>query len=203
MDVKGERFDHALEAAKAQHGAEQDTDLDAADAAGGRRASSRRIVREDTGRDFPSDPYEQLDLAIKAVFASWFGKRAVDYRNNQKIAHDLGTAVNVVTMVFGNMGDDSGTGVAFTRDPNTGEKMLFGEYLTNAQGEDVVAGIRTAPEDQPDADRHARGLRRVPADRPAAREALPRRPGPRVHDRARQAVHAPDAHRPSGPPRPP
>src|SRR4029077_16454077 len=74
---------------------------------------------------------------------SWFGKRAMDYRNNQKIAHDLGTAVNVVTMVFGNMGDDSGTRVAFTRDPNTGEKVLYGEYLTNAQGEDVVAGIRT------------------------------------------------------------
>ena len=112
-------------------------------------ASPGRRVQGDrprgTGREFPSDPYEQLDLAIKAVFASWFGKRAVDYRNNQKIAHDLGTAVNVVTMVFGNMGDDSGTGVAFTRDPNTGEKVLFGEYLTNAQGEDVVAGIRTAP----------------------------------------------------------
>src|SRR5213079_3369939 len=86
---------------------------------------------------------EQLDLAIKAVFASWFGKRAMDYRNNQHIAHDLGTAVNVVTMVFGNMGDDSGTGVAFTRDPNTGQKVLYGEYLTNAQGEDVVAGLRT------------------------------------------------------------
>ena len=110
-----------------------------------RSSEFKAIVREDTGRDFPSDPYEQLDLAIKAVFACWFGKRAVDYRNNQKIAHDLGTAVNVVTMVFGNMGDDSGTGVAFTRDPNTGEKTLFGEYLTNAQGEDVVAGIRTAP----------------------------------------------------------
>ncbi len=108
-------------------------------------AAYRKVVREDTGRDFPSDPYEQLDLAIKAVFASWFGKRANDYRNSQKIAHDLGTAVNVVTMVFGNMGDDSGTGVAFTRDPNTGEKVLYGEYLTNAQGEDVVAGIRTAP----------------------------------------------------------
>src|SRR5207247_2072892 len=79
----------------------------------------------------------------KAVFASWFGKRANDYRNSQKIPHDLGTAVNVVTMVFGNMGDDSGTGVAFTRNPNTGEDQLFGEYLTNAQGEDVVAGIRT------------------------------------------------------------
>ena len=106
----------------------------------------KAIVREQIGRDFPTDVYEQLDLAIKAVFASWFGKRANDYRNSQKIAHDLGTAVNVVTMVFGNMGDDSGTGVAFTRNPNTGEKVLYGEYLTNAQGEDVVAGVRTAPE---------------------------------------------------------
>jgi len=144
MDVNGERFDQALEAAKHARGAQQDTDLTADDL----RVLAdeyKRIVREDTGREFPGDPYEQLDLAIKAVFASWFGKRAVDYRNNQKIAHDLGTAVNVVTMVFGNMGDDSGTGVAFTRDPNTGEKVLFGEYLTNAQGEDVVAGIRTAP----------------------------------------------------------
>ncbi|MDO8483468.1 MAG: pyruvate, phosphate dikinase [Candidatus Limnocylindrales bacterium] len=144
MDVKGERFDHALEAAKAAHGAAQDTDLDAA-ALRSLVDDFKAIVREDAGREFPSDPDEQLDLAIKAVFASWFGKRAVDYRNNQKIAHDLGTAVNVVTMVYGNMGDDSGTGVAFTRDPNTGEKVLFGEYLTNAQGEDVVAGIRTAP----------------------------------------------------------
>jgi len=144
MDVKGERFDHALEAAKAAHGAAQDTDLDAA-ALRALVDDLKAIVREDAGREFPSDPYEQLDLAIKAVFASWFGKRAVDYRNNQKIAHDLGTAVSVVTMVYGNMGDDSGTGVAFTRDPNTGEKVLFGEYLTNAQGEDVVAGIRTAP----------------------------------------------------------
>ena len=106
-------------------------------------ATFKGVVKADTGRDFPTDPNEQLDLAIKAVFASWFGKRARDYRNSQKIAHDLGTAVNVVTMVFGNMGDDSGTGVAFTRDPNTGERVLFGEYLTNAQGEDVVAGIRT------------------------------------------------------------
>ena len=144
MDVKGERFDHALDAAKAAHDAAQDTDLDAA-ALKALAGEFKAIVREDTGRAFPSDPLDQLDLAIKAVFASWFGKRAMDYRNNQKIAHDLGTAVNVVTMVFGNMGDDSGTGVAFTRDPNTGEKVLFGEYLTNAQGEDVVAGIRTAP----------------------------------------------------------
>ena len=144
MDVKGERFDHALDAAKAAHGAAQDTDLDAA-ALEALAGEYKAIVLADTGRPFPSDPLDQLDLAIKAVFASWFGKRAMDYRNNQKIAHDLGTAVNVVTMVFGNMGDDSGTGVAFTRDPNTGEKVLYGEYLTNAQGEDVVAGIRTAP----------------------------------------------------------
>jgi pyruvate,orthophosphate dikinase len=144
MDVPGERFDHALEAAKAGHGATQDTDLDAA-ALRDLADEFKAIVRAETGRDFPEDPLEQLDLAIKAVFASWFGKRAADYRKNQNIPNDLGTAVNVVTMVFGNMGDDSGTGVAFTRDPNTGEKVLFGEYLTNAQGEDVVAGIRTAP----------------------------------------------------------
>src|SRR6478752_491747 len=144
MDVKGERFDHALDAAKHARGVAQDTELTAADLQA-LTTEFKDIVKADTGRDFPSDPLEQLDLAIKAVFASWFGKRAMDYRNNQKIAHDLGTAVNVVTMVFGNMGDDSGTGVAFTRDPNTGEKTLFGEYLTNAQGEDVVAGIRTAP----------------------------------------------------------
>ncbi|HET9435317.1 MAG TPA: pyruvate, phosphate dikinase, partial [Candidatus Limnocylindrales bacterium] len=142
MDVPGERFDHALDAKKHARGASADTDLDAADLREV-AAEYRAIVREVTGRDFPEDPDEQLDLAIKAVFASWFGKRARDYRDYNKIAHDLGTAVNVVTMVFGNMGDDSGTGVAFTRDPNTGEKVLFGEYLTNAQGEDVVAGIRT------------------------------------------------------------
>jgi pyruvate,orthophosphate dikinase len=142
MDVEAERFDHALDEAKRTRGVEADTDLDA-DALREVTEAFKAIVREDTGRDFPTDPNEQLDLAIKAVFASWFGKRARDYRDNQKIAHDLGTAVNVVTMVFGNMGEDSGTGVAFTRDPNTGERVLFGEYLTNAQGEDVVAGIRT------------------------------------------------------------
>ncbi|MGZ3586857.1 MAG: pyruvate, phosphate dikinase [Candidatus Limnocylindrales bacterium] len=142
LDVPGERFDAELDAAKHVRGAHHDTDLDATalrEIAG----SFKAIVRDVTGRDFPSEPHEQLDLAIKAVFASWFGKRARDYREYNKIAHDLGTAVNVVTMVFGNMGDDSGTGVAFTRDPNTGAKVLFGEYLTNAQGEDVVAGIRT------------------------------------------------------------
>ena len=140
--VEHNRFDEALDELKEARGAATDTDLTAEDLRA-LVARYKAIVREQTGRDFPEDPYEQLDLAIKAVFASWFGKRANDYRNSQKIAHDLGTAVNVVTMVFGNMGDDSGTGVAFTRDPNTGEKVLFGEYLVNAQGEDVVAGIRT------------------------------------------------------------
>ena len=144
MGVNGESFDHALDAKKTQRGVKQDTELNAADL---RDVAEqyKAIVLKETGRPFPEDPWDQLDLAIKAVFASWFGQRARDYRKYNKIADDLGTAVNVVTMVFGNMGDDSGTGVAFTRDPNTGEKQLYGEYLTNAQGEDVVAGIRTAP----------------------------------------------------------
>ncbi len=142
MDVDGARFDHALESAKEHRGATADTDLDA-EALRALAEEFQTIVRDSAGREFPSDPFEQLDLAIKAVFASWFGKRARDYRDNQKIPHDLGTAVNVVTMVFGNMGDDSGTGVAFTRDPNTGARELYGEYLVNAQGEDVVAGVRT------------------------------------------------------------
>ena len=205
MDVKAERFDHAARGAPRRaaartpgHGPRR----------GRRCASARRGVQGRSSRPtpaatFPTDPYEQLDLAIKAVFASWFGKRARDYRKNQKIAHDLGTAVNVVTMVFGNMGDDSGTGVAFTRDPNTGEKVLYGEYLTNAQGEDVVAGIRTPQpisqlaDDMPEVYAEFQRIGR------AARAPLPRRPGPRVHDRARQAVHAPDPHRRSGPRRRP
>ena len=146
LDVKAERFDEPLEARKKAHGeGAKDTDLTVEDLKA-LVAEFKEIVAEDAGREFPTDPNEQLDLAIKAVFASWFGKRANDYRNSQKIAHDLGTAVSVVTMVFGNMGNDSGTGVAFTRDPNTGEKVLYGEYLVNAQGEDVVAGIRTPEE---------------------------------------------------------
>jgi len=131
-----------FEAAKELAGARLDTDL----TAGQLREIGDRfvsIVEERTGEPFPTDPYRQLELAVRAVFDSWFGKRAHDYREFNKIPHDLGTAVNVVTMVFGNMGDDSGTGVAFTRDPNTGENALYGEYLTNAQGEDVVAGVRT------------------------------------------------------------
>jgi len=157
MDVKAERFDERLDAAKERHGHDaKDTDLTVEDLQG-LVDEFKAIVKADTGRDFPDDPYQQLDLAVKAVFASWFGQRARDYRKYNKIADDLGTAVNVVTMVFGNMGNDSGTGVAFTRDPNTGARELYGEYLTNAQGEDVVAGIRTPAkiselsQDMPDA----------------------------------------------------
>ncbi|HET9615405.1 MAG TPA: pyruvate, phosphate dikinase, partial [Candidatus Limnocylindrales bacterium] len=143
MDVKAERFDELLEERKRARGPKaQDTDLTVDDL----KAlvdEFKAVVREDTGRDFPTDPNDQLDLAIQAVFGSWFGQRARDYRKFNKIPDDLGTAVNVVSMVFGNMGDDSGTGVAFTRNTIDGRRELQGEFLPNAQGEDVVAGIRT------------------------------------------------------------
>jgi len=142
LGLKAEDFDEPFDELKDEVKAKLDTDLTADQL---RDVGNRftEIVREKTGEEFPTDPYRQLELAVRSVFDSWFGKRAHDYREFNKIPHDLGTAVNIVTMVFGNMGDDSGTGVAFTRDPNTGEKALFGEYLTNAQGEDVVAGVRT------------------------------------------------------------
>ncbi|MGQ9897390.1 MAG: pyruvate, phosphate dikinase [Acidobacteriota bacterium] len=142
LGVPGERFDQAMEALKAERGVHLDTELTAEDLQV-LVTQFEALVEQETGRPFPSDPYEQLRLAISAVFNSWYGKRAVDYRRLNKIPDDLGTAVNVVAMVFGNMGEDSGTGVAFTRNPATGEPVLFGEYLPNAQGEDVVAGIRT------------------------------------------------------------
>jgi pyruvate, orthophosphate dikinase len=142
MGIDAEKFEHALQAKKEAKGVQLDTELTAEDL---KEVGDefKKIFKAETGREFPTDPYEQLRLAINAVFASWGGKRAVDYRNFSKIPHDLGTAVNVQTMVFGNMGSDSGTGVAFTRNPSTGENLLYGEYLTNAQGEDVVAGTRT------------------------------------------------------------
>jgi pyruvate,orthophosphate dikinase len=142
MDVPGEAFEEALDRAKATKGPKaQDTDLDADDLSA-LIEEFRGIYREHVGEDFPQDPKDQLRLAIDAVFRSWNGKRARDYRRQNKISDDLGTAVNVQAMVFGNRGDDSGTGVAFTRDPSNGEKTPYGDYLANAQGEDVVAGIR-------------------------------------------------------------
>ena len=142
LGIPAEEFDRVFDEHKDKAGAKQDTDLDAA-ALRSVVAAFKDVVRRETGRPFPENPREQLELAIRAVFGSWMGRRAVDYRNYNRISHDLGTAVNVQSMVFGNMGDDSGTGVAFTRDPSTGEKQLYGEFLPNAQGEDVVAGIRT------------------------------------------------------------
>jgi pyruvate, orthophosphate dikinase len=142
LGVDGELFEHALDKIKHSVRAKMDTDLNAENLAAVCQ-EFKKIIRAETGFDFPADPYQQLEEAIKAVFRSWNGDRAKAYRRREKIPDDLGTAVNVVTMVFGNMGEDSGTGVAFTRNPATGEKKLFGDYLANAQGEDVVAGIRT------------------------------------------------------------
>ena len=142
MGVSGEAFEDALDRAKHRKGpTAQDTDLDVDDL---KQLVEEflGIYKEHTGTEFPVDPREQLRLAVEAVFKSWNGRRAVDYRRQNKIPDDLGTAVNVVAMVFGNRGMDSGTGVAFTRDPATGEKRPYGDYLPNAQGEDVVAGIR-------------------------------------------------------------
>ncbi len=142
LDIDGQEFEHLLEEMKSEVGATQDTDLTTEHLTTlvGR---FKRLVQVETGSDFPNDPLEQLRMSIQAVFRSWNNRRAINYRNFHKIPHDLGTAVNVQTMVYGNMGNNSGTGVAFTRNPSTGEKKLFGEYLLNAQGEDVVAGIRT------------------------------------------------------------
>ncbi len=137
----GDPFEHALEAVKRERGVERDIDLAAPDLEA-LVGTFKDIVRQETGRDFPDDPWEQLWGAIEGVFRSWNGRRAVDYRRVHHIPDDLGTAVNVQAMVFGNVSEDSGTGVAFTRDPSTGDRQVFGEFLINAQGEDVVAGIR-------------------------------------------------------------
>jgi pyruvate,orthophosphate dikinase len=141
LDIDGEHFEEALEAAKRAKNVASDVELDAADLALLVDAY-KAIVREQAGREFPQDPREQMDLAINAVFDSWNTERAKLYRRQERIPHDLGTAVNICSMVFGNLGPDSGTGVAFTRDPATGHSGVYGDYLANAQGEDVVAGIR-------------------------------------------------------------
>lgn len=140
-DVPGEDFEHALDDAKRAKGSDLDLDLDADDL----RAlvvTYKKIFRQHTGREFPQEPREQLDLAIRAVFESWNAERAVIYRRQERLPAEAGTAVNVVAMVFGNLGTDSGTGVAFTRDPASGAQGIYGDYLANAQGEDVVSGIR-------------------------------------------------------------
>ncbi|MCD2185817.1 pyruvate, phosphate dikinase [Actinomycetospora soli] len=141
LGIDAEHFHDALEAAKAAKGTKNDLDLDAGDLAT-LVETYKGLVREHAGRDFPQDPREQLDLAVRAVFDSWNSERAHIYRRQERIPADLGTAVSVCSMVFGNLGMDSGTGVAFTRDPASGTRGVYGDYLQNAQGEDVVAGIR-------------------------------------------------------------
>ncbi|MER6091103.1 pyruvate, phosphate dikinase [Streptomyces bluensis] len=141
LGVDGDLFEDALEEAKKAKKVAVDTELEAADLKK-LVTKFKKIVKAEAGRDFPQDPREQMDLAIKAVFDSWNGERAKLYRRQERIPHDLGTAVNVCSMVFGNLGPDSGTGVAFTRDPASGHQGVYGDYLQNAQGEDVVAGIR-------------------------------------------------------------
>ncbi|NUQ84967.1 MAG: pyruvate, phosphate dikinase, partial [Anaerolineales bacterium] len=143
FNLDDEVFEHPMAEYKEKRGYKVDTDMTADDWME-LTNTFKKVFEGHVGFEFPQDVYKQLELATKAVFESWNGKRAVDYRRATGISDDLGTAVNIVTMVFGNMGSDSGTGVAFTRDPSTGEKKMLGEYLLNAQGEDVVAGIRNA-----------------------------------------------------------
>ena len=142
MDVGKDKFEHVFDGQKKKKRVKLDTDLTADDLKAV-IADYKKVVRKETGKDFPQDPQVQLNMAIEAVFRSWYNPRAYTYRRMNKISDDLGTAVNVQAMVFGNMGDTSGTGVGFTRNPATGEKVFYGEYLMNAQGEDVVSGVRT------------------------------------------------------------
>ena len=141
LDIDGDLFSDALDDLKAERGVKGDTELTAEDLKG-LVETFKGIVKEQTGHDFPQDPRTQMDMGIEAVFRSWNTERARIYRRRERIPHDLGTAVNICTMVFGNMGENSGTGVCFTRDPSSGHSGVYGDYLENAQGEDVVAGIR-------------------------------------------------------------
>ena len=207
-------FEEILDEHKDQHGYMLDTDLDADDWAA-LVARYKALRRGRARRAVPAGPARSsCGAPIGAVFGSWMNQRAITYRRLHAIPESWGTAVNVQAMVFGNMGETSATGVAFTRNPSTGEKRLYGEFLINAQGEDVVAGIRTPQEiteiarqesgsDKPSLEHaHAGGLRRAHAHLRPAREALPRHAGPRVHRRAGQAVDAADplrqAHRQGG-----
>ncbi|MEE8584484.1 MAG: PEP/pyruvate-binding domain-containing protein, partial [Acidobacteriota bacterium] len=142
LGLDDEVFERLIDSRRRQAGVADDADLKAE---GWKALVGRfkQVIRAHTDQDFPSDPYDQLRMATEAVFKSWNSKRAIDYRNASRIPHDMGTAVNIQAMVFGNRGWDSGTGVAFSRNPSTGERSLYGEYLANAQGEDIVSGART------------------------------------------------------------
>ena len=192
--MEGEVFEEAIKEAKEERGVEDDTDLDTDDLKALTQKFKERY-QEHTDEEFPQDPKEQLRLAIRAVFDSWTGERAVSYRRLNRIPDDWGTAVNVQQMVFGNKGDESATGVAFSRDEVTGEPEPSGDFLVNAQGEDVVSGVRNTrdiaelKDVMPEAHEQ---LMEILSD---AREALQGHAGHRVHDRGRAAVHAADAQR--------
>ena len=206
LGIGHHHFEEILDEHKDRNGYTLDTDLDAGDWAE-IIARYKERVEEESGKPFPQDPHAQLWGAIGAVFGSWMNQRAITYRRLHAIPESWGTAVNVQAMVFGNMGETSATGVAFTRNPSTGEKKLYGEFLINAQGEDVVAGIRTPQEiteagaqgsrlrQAVDGSGAAGSLRRAQAHPRRAGEALPRHAGPRIHGRAGQAVDAADAQR--------
>ncbi len=204
LGLEHHHFEDILDSAKDRNGYSLDTDLTADDWVElvGRYKDA---VLSETGKPFPQDAFDQLWGAVGAVFSSWMNARAVTYRRLHDIPESWGTAVNVQAMVFGNMGDTSATGVAFTRNPSTGESELYGEFLINAQGEDVVAGIRT-PQDitgsraqglrlhqAVDGIGDAGGFQRADAHLPSARKALPRHAGSRIHRRAGQVVDAADA----------
>ena len=181
--IADEHFDDCVSELKARVGVKSD---DALDANHLKEISDRflAVVHRETGKTFPQDVMLQLELAIESVFRSWMGKRAVDYRREFHVTPDManGTAVNICTMVFGNKGSDCATGVGFTRNPGTGENEMFGEYLTNAQGEEVVAGIRTPKPLHRDATGNARAIRAACGIARQTRSALSRGPGLRVHD---------------------
>ena len=206
LGIAHHHFEEILDEHKDRNGYTLDTDLEAGDWEELVGVFKQRVEQE-TGKPFPQDPHAQLWGAIGAVFGSWMNQRAITYRRLHAIPESWGTAVNVQAMVFGNMGETSATGVAFTRNPSTGEKKLYGEFLINAQGEDVVAGIRT-PQEITEAARKEAGsnkpsmesgaaasLRRAQAHLCRARAALPRHAGPRIHGGAGQAVDAADAQR--------
>ena len=206
LGIPHHHFEEILDEHKDRNGYTLDTDIEAADWEQVVALFKERVEKE-TGRPFPQEPHAQLWGAIGAVFGSWMNQRAITYRRLHAIPESWGTAVNVQAMVFGNMGETSATGVAFTRNPSTGEKKLYGEFLINAQGEDVVAGIRTPQEiteearkevrlqQAIDGKRDAACLRRAQAHPCCAGKALSRHAGPGIHGGAGQALDAADAQR--------
>ena len=194
LEIPKDAFEHEFAAVKQAKGVTLDTELDEAAL---REVVGRykQVVKKRSGRDFPQQPNDQLKMSRDAVFRSWMNPRAQEYRRIYDIPDDIGTAVNVQMMVFGNTGDRSGTGVGFTRNPATGTKEFYGEFLINAQGEDVVAGIRTPQPIRELEAGDAEGLQAAARHHQPAREALQGRPGLRVHHPGRAAVHAADPER--------